>query len=184
MHNLQRQQSQQTFCIHSLWDVIRHLECAVFKVISVTGTQPQEGPMGKFTRSWESSYMHTHNNSLCAHASSDQWTTYKLGTLEKSVQSTSGLSLLPKLTREHIDLNSYSRMHVNLAAQVCFWSPVVCYNDIDQLLMVHSRTQWICSKLHFWDWEVCKDIRQVFWLLEHSTCKCGSSSTQARSQPI
>ena len=33
-------------------------------------------------------------------------------------KSSSGLSLLPKLTREHVYLNSYSRMRVNLAAQV------------------------------------------------------------------
>ena len=30
----------------------------------------------------------------------------------------SGLTLLPKLTLEHLNLNSYSRMRVNLAAQV------------------------------------------------------------------
>ena len=38
--------------------------------------------------------------------------------LFKKTKSTSGLSLIPKLTREHIYLNSYSRMRVNLAAQV------------------------------------------------------------------
>ena len=30
----------------------------------------------------------------------------------------SGLSLIPKLKKEHLHLNSYSRMRVNLAAQV------------------------------------------------------------------
>ena len=30
----------------------------------------------------------------------------------------SGLTLLPKLTLEHLNLNSYSQMRVNLAAQV------------------------------------------------------------------
>ena len=33
-------------------------------------------------------------------------------------RSSSGLTLLPKLTLEHLNLNSYSRMRVNLAAQV------------------------------------------------------------------
>lgn len=36
---------------------------------------------------------------------------------EMSVQSL-GLSLLPKLKREHIELTSFSRMRVDLAAQV------------------------------------------------------------------
>ena len=30
-----------------------------------------------------------------------------------------GLTLLPKLKREHIQLTSYSKMRVDLAAQVC-----------------------------------------------------------------
>ena len=33
--------------------------------------------------------------------------------------SPSGLKLIPKLKREHVALNSYSRMRVDLAAQVC-----------------------------------------------------------------
>lgn len=33
-----------------------------------------------------------------------------------------GLSLVPKLKQEHINLTSYSRMRVDLAAQVCEYS--------------------------------------------------------------
>ena len=50
----------------------------------------------------------------------DQRTTHQLGTLKclYNKKSTSGLHLLPKLTYEHIYLNSYSRMRVYLATQV------------------------------------------------------------------
>ncbi len=47
-------------------------------------------------------------------------------------RTTSGLSLLPKLTREHMDLNSYSRMRVNLAAQVNV--VIACTNNNDYLI--------------------------------------------------
>ena len=40
----------------------------------------------------------------------------KLSSLSVSSQ---GLSLLPKLKREHIELTSFSKMRVDLAAQVC-----------------------------------------------------------------
>lgn len=43
-----------------------------------------------------------------------------------------GLSLLPKLKLEHINLASYSRMRVDLAAQVfkysCWFILLVCFN--------------------------------------------------------
>ena len=42
-------------------------------------------------------------------------------------QRKSGLKLLPKLKREHIELTSYSRMRVSLAAQVCYECSVWVY---------------------------------------------------------
>lgn len=49
----------------------------------------------------------------------DQHISWKhLQTIYNKSASTSGLTLLPKLKREHNVLNSYSRMRVDLAAQV------------------------------------------------------------------
>ena len=35
------------------------------------------------------------------------------------VTETPGLSIMPKLKYEHIHLNNFSKMHMDLAAQVC-----------------------------------------------------------------
>lgn len=39
--------------------------------------------------------------------------------------------LLPRLTFDHIDLNAYSKMRVNLAAQVLSASVAVCSGHLD-----------------------------------------------------
>lgn len=38
-----------------------------------------------------------------------------------AITSTPGLSLVPKLKLEHIRLTNFSKMRVDLAAQVCNW---------------------------------------------------------------
>ena len=46
----------------------------------------------------------------------------ELYTKNRAQADDTGLALIPKLKFEHIHLTSYSKMHVDLAAQVC----VVC----------------------------------------------------------
>ena len=55
----------------------------------------------------------------------DQWSRHKLATFSGLYKAhrgadcaTPGLSILPKLKWEHIELNSYSKMRVDLASQV------------------------------------------------------------------
>ena len=55
----------------------------------------------------------------------------------------SGLSLLPKVKRKHLHLNSYSRMRVNLAAQVSIYGQDVDTNIISFYFII--GTQLICS---------------------------------------
>ena len=181
-----------------LWDVIRHLECAAFKVISVTGdkasanrklfrmhhsmdssrnavTYKVKNPYSEEERyvyffsdvphliktvrnCWSNSFGHNHKRalwvsvflyetqSMYSDMPEDSLLLYSqsrycnivvaihmhtniqingqhiswehIRRVYNRSQCASGLSLLPKLTREHVELNSYSRMRVNLAAQV------------------------------------------------------------------
>ena len=58
----------------------------------------------------------------------------------------SGLSLIPKLKKEHVHLNSYSRMRVNLAAQVRrLQVGILCqlYNIID---LIVKGAKYLCGK--------------------------------------
>ena len=156
-----------------LWNVIRHLECAGFKVLSVTGdkasanrklfrmhkskSDPQEALVHKVQNPfseeerfiyffsdvphliktvrncWSNSFGHSHKRPLWVsnfnislllinyyiQINGQHISWEHLRRVYSRSQTASGLSLLPKLTREHMELNSYSRMRVNLAAQVC-----------------------------------------------------------------
>lgn len=54
----------------------------------------------------------------------------------------SGLNLLPKVKREHSHLNSYSRMRVNLAAQVS-----ICGDDVDTNIIIITLLQVLSSSV-------------------------------------
>ena len=77
----------------------------------------------KTTRNcWSNSFGHSHSRMLqlvpyCIRCT-EKWISWvHLQLVNKSRQS-SGLSLLKKITKEHLQLDSYSRMQVNLAVQV------------------------------------------------------------------
>ena len=63
--------------------------------------------------------IHIMNNMVCMMQINGQYISWEhLTRLHNKQMSKSGFKLLWKLTNEHIHLNSYSRMRVNLAAQV------------------------------------------------------------------
>ena len=63
-------------------------------------------------------------------------------------KSSSGLSLLPRLKKDHVQLTSYSRMRVNLAAQVC------THSKLFMLVRVYfvAGFKCICSKCSRISW--------------------------------
>lgn len=65
-------------------------------------------------------FVYVHHNNMQKDDKHISWT--HLVKLYERNQSASGLTFLKKLKREHVFLNSYSRMRVNLAAQVNFKS--------------------------------------------------------------
>ena len=155
------------------WEVIRTLECAGFKVISITGdgasqnrkffrmhqlaseststvTHKVRNPYSKedwnlfffvdiphllktVRNCWSNSFGHSHSRALWVSRVHNKCSVYTYGYYCGQINDqhiswehlrrlykrrSSGLTLLPKLTLEHLNLNSYSRMRVNLAAQV------------------------------------------------------------------
>ena len=60
--------------------------------------------------------------------------------LMATAQQSHGLSLLPKLKKEHVCLTSYSRMRVDLATQVYMQS----------ILLVHELCYKNCSPMRGW----------------------------------
>lgn len=92
----------------------------------------------------------------------------------------SGLSLIPKLMKEQLHLNSYSRMRVNLAAQVYKIS-------IDYFLKVLNTS--VANAFDFYSLErdkgnrdVCADVQQILQLPQCTLqiSQCTSSKPDLR----
>lgn len=185
-----------------VWEVIRSLECAGFKVISVTGdgasqnrkffrmhklacssgstfTHKVRNPYSKEERylfffvdvphllktvrnCWSNSFGHSYSRALWVSRVANTHSVYVYKCVQIRDQHISwehlrrlykrrcdsGLTLLPKLTLEHINLNSYSRMRVYLAAQVllllfCIALIIICKYNLN-----YSNRTYTYSKMH------------------------------------
>ena len=84
-------------------------------------------------------------------------------------QTASGLVFNKTLRREHVYLNSYSRMRVNLAAQV--WLDITCLIYFTGLIIIIGSQFFYgqCSGLlwrsgYYRDSDICEKLWQVLWL--------------------
>ena len=63
--------------------------------------------------------------------------------------SSHGVSLLPKLKLEHLKLTSFSKMRVDLAAQVILCMYCMCIDVLLSLCFLDFRNVELKSKYHF-----------------------------------
>ena len=111
---------------------------------------------------------------------------------QKSTTS-SALTLLPKITWGHLHLSSYSRMRVDLAAQVNYLKQLYFYNALQsQISTLPTGTELYSSKClcifwrwdNYWDGEVCPQLWSILWLLQCSKFHWVFWASKARSETL
>ncbi len=105
--------------------------------------------------------------------------------LYKKKQSLSGLSLIPKLTREHVYLNSYSRMKVNLAAQVSF-SFNTSLSVASSKLIIQVLSASVAHALDYYGDEATSETRKFvrYFFFDCFNVRCISEAVHKRKPDL